>query len=381
MRQPRSDHHEFSAVEALKSRGIGSGANLPHGAKGEGMSFFDAHGTRRSLLGSAAAVAVALAVSLGGVDAQDATPLPYTPGEDVSDLSGTIVADGSSTVSPITEAVAEEFVSVASKVQVEVSISGTGGGFERFCNGETDVQDASRPIKDEEAAKCAANGVEYYLFEVAYDGIAIVVNPDNDFVSCLTVDQLKKMWQPENPATNWNQIDPSFPDQRISLYGPGTSSGTFDYFTAEIVGEEGLSTTNYLPSEDDNQLVEGVAGDENALGYFGLAYYEQNQDRLKLVGVDNGNGCVEPSTDTVRDLTYAPLSRPLYVYVNAASLQRPAVQEFMKFYLASAVDLVADVGYVDSPTDVYVSDQTKLQAAIDGAGTPDSVATEATPAS
>lgn len=345
------------------------------------MSFYDAHGTRRSLLGSAAAVALALTVSLGGVVAQDATPLPYTPGDGASDLSGTIVADGSSTVGPITEAVAEEFASVASDVQVEVSISGTGGGFERFCNGETDVQDASRPIKDEEAANCAANGVEYYVFEVAYDGIAIVVNPENDFVSCLTVDQLKMMWQPENPATNWNQIDPSFPDQPISLYGPGTSSGTFDYFTAEIVGEEGLSTTEYLPSEDDNQLVEGVAGDENALGYFGLAYYEQNQDRLKLVGVDNGNGCVEPSTDTVRDLTYEPLSRPLFVYVNAESLQRPEVQEFMKFYLASAVDLVADVGYVDSPTDVYVSDQTKLQAAIDGNGTPDSAAAEATPAS
>ena len=345
------------------------------------MSFLDARGSRRSLLGSAVAVAAALTISFGGVVAQDATPLPYTPGDDVSSLSGTVVADGSSTVGPITEAVAEEFASVASDVQVEVSISGTGGGFERFCNGETDVQDASRPIKDEEAAKCAANGVDYYVFEVAYDGIAIVVNPDNDFVSCLTVDQLKMMWQPENPATNWNQIDPSFPDQPISLYGPGTSSGTFDYFTGEIVGEEGLSTTDYLPSEDDNQLVEGVAGDENALGYFGLAYYEQNQDRLKLVGVDNGNGCIDPSTETVRDLTYEPLSRPLFVYVNAESLQRPEVQEFMKFYLASAVDLVADVGYVDSPTDVYVSDQAKLAAAIEGTGTPDSAAVEATPAS
>jgi phosphate transport system substrate-binding protein len=346
------------------------------------MAFLDVRGTRRSLLGSAVAVAAALTISLSGAVAQDATPLPYTPSDGVGDLSGTVVADGSSTVGPITEAVAEEFASVASNVQVEVSISGTGGGFERFCNGETDVQDASRPIKDEEAAKCAANGVDFYVFEVAYDGIAIVVNPENDFVSCLTVDQLKLMWQPENPATNWNQIDPSFPDQPISLYGPGTSSGTFDYFTGEIVGEEGSSTTNYLPSEDDNQLVEGVAGDENALGYFGLAYYEQNMDRLKLVGVDNGNGCIEPSTDTVRDLTYEPLSRPLFVYVNAASLERPDVQEFTKFYLASAIDLVADVGYVDSPIDVYVSDQTKLQAAIDGTGTPDSaVSAEATPAS
>ena len=184
------------------------------------MSFLDARGSRRSLLGSAVAVATALTISFGGVVAQDATPLPYTPGDDVSSLSGTVVADGSSTVGPITEAVAEEFASVASDVQVEVSISGTGGGFERFCNGETDVQDASRPTKDEEAANCAANGVDYYVFEVAYDGIAIVVNPENDFVSCLTVDQLKMIWQPENPATNWNQIDPSFPDQPISARWP-----------------------------------------------------------------------------------------------------------------------------------------------------------------
>jgi phosphate transport system substrate-binding protein len=338
------------------------------------MSIFDVRGARRSLLGSAMALATALTISFSGAIAQDATPVPYTPSGDASNLSGTIVADGSSTVGPITEAVAEEFASVAPDVQLEVSISGTGGGFERFCNGETDIQDASRAIEDDEVANCAANGVEYYEFEVAYDGIAIVVNPENDFVTCLTVDQLKMMWQPENPATNWNQIDPSFPDQPISLYGPGTASGTYDYFTAQIVGEEGSSTTDYNPSEDDNQLVEGVAGDENALGYFGLAYYEQNQDRLKLVGVDSGNGCVEPSADTVRDLSYAPLSRPLYVYVKAESLQRPEVQEFVKFYLASARDLVADVGYVASPDDVYVADQAELQGAIDGTATPPSAA-------
>jgi phosphate transport system substrate-binding protein len=369
------------AVLASKSRGFGSGADLSHRGQGERMSFLDARGSRRSLLGSALAVAVALTISFGGVVAQDATPIPYTPSDGASDLSGTVVADGSSTVAPITEAVAEEFASVAPDVQVEVSISGTGGGFERFCNGETDIQDASRPIKDEEAANCAANGVDYYVFEVAYDGIAVVVNPENDFVSCLTVDQLHMMWRAEDPATNWNQIDPSFPDRPISLYGPGTSSGTFDYFTGEINGDEGSSTTDYLPSEDDNQLVEGVAGDENALGYFGLAYYEQNPDRLKLVGIDNGNGCVEPTPDTVRDLSYEPLSRPLYVYVNAASLERPEVQEFMTFYLASAVDLAADVGYVDSPIDVYLSDQVKLHDAINGTGTPDSAAaSEATPA-
>jgi phosphate transport system substrate-binding protein len=334
------------------------------------MSFLNVRGTRRALFGSVAAVGLALTVSLGGVTAQDTTPLPYEAPENAGELSGTIVADGSSTVGPITEAMAEEFAGIAEGVQLEVSISGTGGGFERFCNGETDLQNASREIKEEEAAACEANGVDYYEFEVAYDGIAIVVNPENDFVDCLTVDQLKLMWQPENPATNWNQIDPSFPDQPISLYGPGTSSGTFDYFTAEIVGEEGSSTTDYLPSEDDNQLVEGVAGDANALGYFGLAYYEQNADRLKLVSVDSGNGCVEPTSDSVRDLSYSPLSRPLFVYVNAASIERPEVQEFLKFYIGTARELVADVGYVASPDQVYADDQAELQAAIDGTGTP-----------
>lgn len=328
--------------------------------------------SRRTLLGTGMAFAMAFVISIGGVVAQDASPMPYEPSENVGDLSGTIVADGSSTVGPITEAVAEEFAAVAPGVQLEVSISGTGGGFERFCNGETDIQNASREIKDSEADLCAENGVEWYEFEVAYDGIAIVVNPSNDFVECLTVDQLKMMWQPEGTATNWNQIDPSFPDKPIVLYGPGTASGTFDYFTAQIVGEEGSSTTNYLPSEDDNQLVEGVAGDENALGYFGLAYYEQNMDRLKLVQVDGGNGCVEPTAESVQDLTYAPLSRPLYLYVKAESLARPEVQEFVKFYIASASELVADVGYVASPATVYAEDQAKLQAAIDGTGTPDS---------
>ncbi|MCO5221148.1 MAG: PstS family phosphate ABC transporter substrate-binding protein [Thermomicrobiales bacterium] len=332
------------------------------------MSFFEQRGTRRTLLGSAAAVVMALSISLGGIAAQDA----YEPAEGAGDLSGTIVADGSSTVGPVTEAMAEEFAAIAPNVQLEVSISGTGGGFERFCNGETDLQNASRSIKDSEAENCAANGVDFYVFEVAYDGIAIVVNPENDFVDCLTIDQLKLMWQPEDPATSWNQIDPSFPDEPITLYGPGTASGTFDYFTAEIVGEEGSSTTNYLPSEDDNQLVEGIAGDQHALGYFGLAYYEQSMDRLKLVAVDGGNGCVEPTAETVQDLSYAPLSRPLFLYVNAESITRPEVQEFLKFYIASAGEIAPDVGYVASPDEVYVEDQAALQAAIDGDGTPDS---------
>lgn len=336
------------------------------------MTFSLVRRSRRTLFSALAAIGLTATVSLSGGLAQGATPIPYEEPEGIGDLSGTIVSDGSSTVGPITEAMAEEFAFLASSVQLEVSISGTGGGFERFCKGETDLQNASREIKAEEAAACEANGVDFYVFEVAYDGIAIVVNPENDFVDCLTVEQLKMMWQPENPATNWNQIDPSFPDRPIELYGPGTSSGTFDYFTSVIVGEEGSSTIDYLPSEDDNQLVEGVAGDENALGYFGLAYYEQNSDRLKAVAIDNGNGCVEPTAETVGDLTYAPLSRPLFLYVNASSLERPEVQEFLKFYIGTAAEIAPDVGYVASPAEVYAADQAKLFAAIDGTGKPDS---------
>jgi phosphate transport system substrate-binding protein len=331
----------------------------------------------RDFAGVAVALLTAVTISMSGVGAQDATPMPYTPGTDLGSLSGNIVADGSSTVGPITEAVAEEFAGQASGVQVEVSISGTGGGFKRFCAGETDLQDASRPIEDDEKVLCQEGGVNYYDFEVAYDGIAVVVNPENDFVECLTVDQLKMMWQPENTATSWNQIDPSFPDEPISLYGPGTDSGTFDYFTANIVGEEGSSTTNYQPSEDDNQLVEGVAGDSNALGYFGLAYYEQNADRLKLVAVDAGDGCVEPTPETVQNLSYKPLSRPLFVYVKAESLSRPEVQEFLRFYLANSATLSPDVGYVASPVETYLEDQAKLEAAIAGTIGPDGPATPA----
>lgn len=330
--------------------------------------------------GVALAVALILSMSIVTmVRAQDATPAPYTAPENAGDLSGKIVADGSSTVGPITEAVAEEFASVASGVEVEVNISGTGGGFKRFCAGETDIQDASRAIKEDEMAACRAAGVNYYVFEVAYDGISIVVNPDNDFVSCLTVDQLKKLWQSDAPASTWAEVDPAFPADTVDLYGPGTDSGTYDYFVEEIIGD-GSTRTDYTPSEDDNVLVEGVAGDANALGFFGFAYYEQNQDRLKLVGVDAGNGCVTPSTDSIRDGSYAPLSRPLYVYVKQESLTRPEVQEFMRFYLASAPALAEEVGYVDSPVDVYVSDQGKLEAEIAGSGAPDGPGTtDATP--
>lgn len=338
---------------------------------------------RRWLMSGAVTLLVAWLIALGVAGparAQEATPLPYTPVANAAELSGRIVADGSSTVGPITEAVAEEFNAVAPEVEVEVNISGTGGGFKRFCAGETDLQDASRPIKEEEVQACREAGVEYYTFEVAYDGLSIVVNPANDFVECLTVDQLRQLWEANSTVDSWNDLNPDWPDQPISLYGPGTDSGTYDFFVEQIIGGEGSTRTDYTPSEDDNALVEGVAGDENALGFFGLAYYEQNQDRLKLVAVDGGNGCVAPSEETVRDLSYAPLSRPLYIYVKAESLTRPEVQEFMRFYLANAGDLAADVGYLASPGEIYVQDQAKLEAAIAGTGTPDGPAAEATPA-
>ncbi|MCC6793382.1 MAG: PstS family phosphate ABC transporter substrate-binding protein [Thermomicrobiales bacterium] len=335
--------------------------------------------------GLAVGAALLCSLSLGSfAAAQDGTPMPYTPGTDLGALSGSIESDGSSTVGPITEAVTEEFVKQAGGVEVAVNISGTGGGFKRFCAGETDIQNASRAIKDEEAALCAEAGVEWYEFEVAYDGLAVVVNPAVDFTDCITVEQLNAIWAPDSTVDSWNDVNAEWPDQPIALYGPGTDSGTYDYFTAEINGEEGVSRTDYTPSEDDNVLVQGVAGDESAMAFFGLAYYEQNADSLKLLAVDGGAGCVLPSIETVQDGTYTPLARPLYVYVKADSLTRPEVQEFMRFYLAEVSNLAEEVGYVDSPLNVYLEDQAKLETAIGGTGTPDSQAApeaEATPAS
>ncbi|MFL5761650.1 MAG: PstS family phosphate ABC transporter substrate-binding protein [Thermomicrobiales bacterium] len=328
------------------------------------------------------ALGATLAVSSVGALAQDATPAPYTPGTDLGSLSGSIAADGSSTVGPITQAVAEEFTKQASGVQVKVDISGTGGGFKRFCNGETDVQDASRPIKDPDEVKaCADKGIKYFEYEVAYDGVTLVVNSANDFIDCMTVDQLKQLWQKDSTVKTWKDLNPDWPDKEVSLYGPGTDSGTFDYFTEVINGEQGVSREDYTPSEDDNVLVEGVAGDENALGYFGFAYYANNTDKLKAVKVDNGNGCVGPSKDTIRDSSYAPLSRPLFIYINADSLaSKPQVQEFLRFYIASAPALVDDVGFVDAPTDIYVKDQKKVEDSISGAIQPDGPGASASPA-
>lgn len=275
-------------------------------------------------------------------------------GDSAGGTTGSIEVDGSSTVFPITEAVAEEFMAeTGGDIRVTVALSGTGGGFRRFCAGETDISNASRPISEEEIAACAASGVEYREVEVALDGLAVVVNPTNDFVQCLTVEELRRIWEPGSTVNSWADVREGFPDQPIQLYGPGTNSGTFDYFTEEIAGESGASRADYTASEDDNVLVQGVAGDNMSLGYFGYAYYIENETRVKAVGVDNGSGCVLPSPETVESGEYAPLSRPLYIYVSEASLQEPAVRDFVEFYLSAAPELVDEVGYIQLGAERY----------------------------
>ncbi len=267
-------------------------------------------------------------------------------GATASGLSGTIESDGSSTVAPITQAMAEEFRRANTGVSLPVGTSGTGGGFKRFCAGEIPISNASRPIKDTEIALCAQNKVEYVAFTVATDGMAIVVNPKNTTVPCMTVAQLKAVWEPNSAVRNWSQAVPGHESKEMKLYGPGTNSGTFDYFTEVIVGKQGESRSDYNASEDDNTLVQGVEGDEGALGYFGYAYFEQNQSRLKAVAVDGGAGCVIPSAATIKDGTYTPLSRPLFIYVAKQAMQRPEIQAFLKFYMENAAELVPQVGYV-----------------------------------
>ena len=262
-------------------------------------------------------------------------------------ISGSVEADGSSTVYPITEAVAEEFgAEHEGRVRVTVGTSGTGGGFKRFCAGETDISNASRPIKESEKEACAAAGVEPVELEVAYDGIAVLVNPVNDFVDCLTVAELKKIWEPGSTVKNWSDVRPTWPNEEIKLYGPGTDSGTFDYFTEAIVGEEDASRPDYTASEDDNVLVQGVTGDPAALGYFGFAYYMENTTRVKAIPVDGGAGCVAPSVESIENQTYKPLARPIYIYSSRAAIARPEVNAFLRFYLEHAPELVAEVGYV-----------------------------------
>jgi len=270
-------------------------------------------------------------------------------------LSGTIKVDGSSTVYPITEAVAEEFRAVQPKVKVTVGISGTGGGFKKFSRGETNLSNASRPIKEKEKAACAENNINYLELEVAYDGLAVLVNPANDWVDHFTIEELKKIWEPsaQGTITKWNQIRPEWPNEEIHLFGPGVASGTYDYFTEAIVGKSGSSRGDFTASEDDHVLVQGIAGDKYALGFFGLAYYSENKDKLTLIGVHNGTEFVKPSLETVKNGTYKPLSRPLFIYVNSTSVASAEVVEFVNFYIDQAGELSKDVGYIPLPEENY----------------------------
>jgi phosphate transport system substrate-binding protein len=263
-----------------------------------------------------------------------------------SDLSGTIEADGSSTVGPYTTAAAERFRGANPDVRITVGVSGTGGGFERFCADETDLSNASRAIKDEEAAICADEGVEFVEFHIANDALTVVVNAENDWATCLTVDELKKVWEPGSEVDNWSQIRDGFPDERLRLFGAGTDSGTFDYFTDAINGEEGASRSDYSATEDDNVTVEGVGGNKGGMGYFGLSYYEQNTESLKALEVDGGNGCVAPSTETAQSGDYTPLSRPLFIYAKTDSLARPEVKAFLEFILDNETEIAEAAQFV-----------------------------------
>ena len=292
------------------------------------------------------AAALALGVGCGGGDSS----------------GGVITADGSSTVGPFTTKAAEDFKAQGGG-DVTVGISGTGGGFERFCAGETDISNASRPIKDEEAAICADNGVEYVELRVATDALTNVVNSENDWVTCLTVEQLNTIWKPGSTASNWNQVDPSYPDVPLKLYGAGTDSGTFDYFTEAINGEEGASRSDFSATEDDNVTVQGVSGDRGALGYFGFSYFEENQDTLKALEVDGGSGCVAPSVAAAQDGSYTPLSRPLFMYVKLSALENTELADFVRFTLENAAAIAEEAQFVPLNQQQIDAELQKLEGA------------------
>ena len=306
--------------------------------------------SRRVSAGSIAFASALVCAACGGGGSQEASP----SGSSASPVRADIIkVDGSSTVFPITEAVAEEFQRANAGMRVTVGISGTGGGFQKFCRDETDVSDASRPIRPTEAEACAKAGVQYIELPVAYDGLAIVVNPKNTWATSMTVAELKKMWEPEaqGKVMRWSQVRAGWPDRELHLFGAGVDSGTFDYFTEAINGKEDASRGDYTSSEDDNVIVQGVSGDEGALGFFGYAYYAENKDKLKLVPVDdgddaNGKGPILASLETVKDGTYRPLSRPIFIYPKLKALERPEVRQFVEFYLGKGVPLVTEVGYI-----------------------------------
>ena len=321
----------------------------------------------RLLLALAVSGALALGVAACGDDDENAAS-GATGGESSGELSGKIAIDGSSTVGPFAEAAAELFNEENPDVQVTVGVSGTGGGFEKFCAGETDISDASRPIKDdEEAPICEKGGVKYTEVVIANDGIA-VASSKNLAVDCLTVDQLKQVWNKGSKVKSLSEVDPKLPDTELSLYGPGTDSGTFDFFTDQINGEEGVSREDYEASEDDNQLVTGVAGDDGGLGYFGFSYYEGAADKLNLIGVDPGDGtCVKPSTEAIQDGSYKPLSRPLFMYPSAKAMERPEVKAFMEFVVGQAPQIAEAAKIVPLTEEQVTTSKDELAKAESGA--------------
>jgi len=281
-------------------------------------------------------------------------------------LTGSVRLDGSSTVFPISEAVAEEYLAVQPKVRVTVGVSGTGGGFKKFINQEIDINAASRPIKESEVEKAAAAGVGFIEIPVAFDGLSVVVNSKNDWVDYLTVQELNRIWQPDSVVETWQDVRPEWPAEKIRLYGPGTDSGTFDYFTGTINGKEQASRPDFTASEDDNVLVQGISGDHYSLGYFGFAYYKENADKLRIVPIDGGVGPIEPTEVTINNGTYAPLSRPIFIYLNAASLDKPQVAGFVEFYLDNAASLATEVGYINLPTSVYEKAKARVENRVEG---------------
>ncbi|HEU0237501.1 MAG TPA: PstS family phosphate ABC transporter substrate-binding protein [Candidatus Limnocylindrales bacterium] len=317
--------------------------------------------TARRLGALALAASVAITACTGGSGAE--------PSGDA--LSGTITIDGSSTVYPITELVAEEFQLANAGVQVPVAFSGTGGGFKKFCTGETDINDASRPIKadDEgEGVACETNGVEYVELQVAIDGLTVVVNPDNDFVTCLTVEELATIYGPDSPRDlSWRDVNADFPDEPVERFMPGADSGTFDYFTEEINGETDAATSWATQSEDDNTLVTGVAGDVHAIAFFGYAYYVENADKLKAVEVDGGNGCVAPTEEAINTNEYSPLSRPIFIYPDVGKAkERAELKAFVDFYLENTNDFSTEVGYIGLPDDILAAEKAEWAAAVGG---------------
>jgi phosphate transport system substrate-binding protein len=287
-------------------------------------------------------------------------------GSDVSGVTGSVSVDGSSTVFPMSNAASELMLEEGSEVQVAVGASGTGGGFEKFCVGTTDISDASRPIKeDEEVPVCEENGVEFTELQVATDALTVVVHPDLA-VDCLTTDQLIELWAPGSTVDNWQDLDPSFPDQEISLFGPGTDSGTYDYMAADVIGDESEATRDdFEASEDDNVLVQGVAGTEGATGYFGFTYYEENADSLKALAIDDGNGCVEPSVETAQAGEYTPLARPLFIYVNNAKYNdNEAVKAYTDFYIENLTTIAEAAQYIPLSEELY----SETQSALEGIG-------------